>query len=643
MSREYNIGIYVPYLTFKNLKFYYNKKRQLDESEAILLSFIHSVKESNKNGSSQFLDLYNNTFNLNDKWDKFTLSLLKKMLIDKTINIDSEIDEKLLMDEITINADISKSLGQMKFEGSDGKDIVKEKIVNRAVFESFVSKDELLTIDTEYEKITEKDINEKLLSVSEKNDISEELNDLANKIEPQLIFIELKNTEDYLITFNKVSKPISIDVKKDIITINTNDIKTDEIIKKYIDIGCDSLIPYSLIKHYNLDKYSYLELTEGGEFIDINDYPNILENNMKLNKELGVSTNLFILDQTVYSLKQKEFNVMIKDVPAGKIKLLVQEVFLPLDEYAISLFKNRSTINKAHLLFDRLNDMSSINTFIRNNDYFITDSELSFYKKYAIDKIYVNDDLTDKEIQIFMISQNVKKEELSTILVNNPNSMKRWISFTSEYDDSTDLALSKLKLFISTFQFNPLSFKVKCNLVNKYKNLNENIIKLSNKKDMDIIDLKTERKKLYIEAEQLTLKDSALMDVFKEPFDNIDNRIKVLEEQDLEHTKAKYSDLSIAVSSIMNAVKRKRKDIKTQEDLFIKLTNQHLKTKWKEIKSYRNKFQHDVEEESSSPLLPDQSKSKELREINIKLNEYINWLKVNKENILKDLEKQGEK
>ncbi len=90
------------------------------------------------------------------------------------------------------------------------------------------------------------------------------------------------------------------------------------------------------------------------------------------------------------------------------------------------------------------------------------------------------------------------------------------------------------------------------------------------------------------------------------------------------------------LNSILNPARKINPKINLYEDLYNELKDKELKAKWKEIKAYRNQFQHEVEGEGSVQL-PNKDKSKELKEINDKLDKYISWLKENKENILNDL------
>ncbi len=166
MKNSINLPIYVPYITFDRITFCYRKRIPLKKIEAIVVSFIYASQQQKTNISKEFISLYNEKFNLEDKWNNFTYDILQNLYDSKVLEFDiKQLHNKLLIDDITINKQVENYIKKKEFYGMDDKDIDVKELINIALFRSLVPDDKYIT-NMKMDQIDDSELNQNLLNVS---------------------------------------------------------------------------------------------------------------------------------------------------------------------------------------------------------------------------------------------------------------------------------------------------------------------------------------------------------------------------------------------------------------------------------------------------------------------------------------------
>ena len=599
MKSEFNVNLLIPYRRYKNLRSVFRVQRELNEIEAILLSFIYTLSNNNELKHKNFYEELFKTFNLEkDKWFDFIKLILNKMNGSELegFNID---DNNLLCGEIKIIEPIFKKIEQHKFLGIDEKERKENINLNFAIFKDISN--------SEYTKQNLKNINDELVNNAMANlkeicieswkydeDIIDEDCEKNKKYNEIYINKEGFNINDIEIYFDEYKCCLCLECSDfDNVIIDSDEKKTKDIIDKYLNNNLKDLFLFSIISKLKISQFDEFSLNSKYNLIDINYYDDLINKIAKFNENFFIEKigNFFIDEQNhFYECYKKDFDIIYNGKKLDKRIFLLISVNIDnkLDDFLIEQIKN-DNIKNSDVINYSINKKKINDFIIKNIKQLISKEEI---KKYILTNLvnYFNSEIIIELININSISE----KEWNIILKNDINQLtKSIIQNINEYykliiDDQNQLwkikkAFEFYELDLNNLENFKLTFFV--NLNNFFKQY-KNILNINDygkaKKTKDELELKIKNEWDY--AYQVIMHNNS----------KIISHINYLQEQELDHFHTNIIKLGHELDWLQ---KRNNIDGKNEnlEQTINKIKNKELKNKLHEIRKFRNKYIHNEE------------------------------------------------
>lgn len=642
MKKEFDILI--PYRIYKNLRAVYHRERELNELEAIILSFIYSSKDSHE----LFYDSFFKTFNLDrEKWFKFFEEIINKM-VNNEIKEPKVIDNYTMCRDIELKSSIDVNIGNRKFVGLDTKDIKKNLEINFPVFNDLAQVIKNTKLETFNDETLKNSIN-KLGEISKErfNDDEDIINEFAQENESSYetyMKYESYQMENIEIVFKKEKLELILNENNENIEIKSDIKHIADILDKYNENDLNDLIFFSIsqeLKIFNLNEYDEIQ-SKHYLLIDINDYDNEIKNikNFK-NDHLTANDNrkIIIDNDLLFEVSRKSFELTYKENQLGKIYMLVKT---NLDLSLVNFIKEELRSENVKV-FSLINQLSNVNDLENLNSFIISAmSELIKYsqiKEYVKEKLinklsekdlidFINNDLIDPKNDWKTILRKDENEIIKKIILKNEN--KNLI--IEDNKKSLEKILDSIEYHNLEIEghnyFNLKTFEDINKLINEYNNIEK------------ITDLYEALKKNDYVKEEIDKLLKNYKNLQNKLFEKYDSKIKIhinsLKEQNLD----KLREIKDEFVKLMDKIKDFDKsdphiNLKT---VISKIETKKLKNKLDELRKRRNDFSHDGKEKH----FPKKEELEKIKKLFTEFKENIKFLESNMKEIEKEIKKANE-
>lgn len=632
VKNKIKTSIYVPFIKL-DCEFQYKKFKDLNEFEAIILSYIHCLQEKN-NVNDLFIKGFLKQFNLDEKWEDFIINKLEKFFNNNEIEVNHYNNWDFVMNgDIKLNKNIDEHIKNFKFKGLDSRNITKKVYLFYPIFPYVYNKK--IIEENNFKAISDSkliEIKKNILEFSKQDNYDDLVNDYAinSNINDALIKTKYSNNQ---IEFESHDCYLELEIKDNKLNLSSYEKDYFEIFKKFIEIDCSDLIIIPFLETLKEEKWNKFTTNRNSDLVQIDEYENkINRNNEFITNSKNTNSDLFVEDQVVFKLHKKEIEISINDFNIKKICLLSQTKYLNLEDYVIEEINNKnfwitkyitSLKHKTNLHnffisnFDDLINEQNIRTELVNN-YFKNN-----IKNHLIRKCFFLNSISNNDWEV-LIKNN--KKEFEQFIKKNYNELNdefykldkltnnKIMKLIELIDVDLEIILKWNFKYISEFKELDLKIKELEKTNNSYESLNEDFSSLKEKIN-----------------EFIKKSNNKLVSLLK--IDKIESNLKLKRNETKEtllKNRTKLLDVFVELLVFCGFPKEYKLD-----EFINRIENSNLKSKMHEIRHERNKSAHYDDKYN----LQDKDIEKIIK-LNKEIEEYINFINENKQKIKDNLKKE---